>query len=171
MKNSEISNLCKNIFSLSIDFVSKIGNKPLLTEYLKKLNIIDKVNIKENINQVSNSCFNISGEALNELSIIPSEEIRSVLSISDFCITSFGKRLLRSWISCPNLNIGDLIKRQRHIQEFSLKHYYIRKVAESNLKNIGDLDKILSSCKYPDFSFQKMNVLLSGVSRIIVMFN
>ena len=67
----------------------------------------------------------------------------SVINILDKCITSMGSRMLRKWIILP-LKDKLLIEERLNIVAFFLKESSIREKIQNNLKQIGDMERLIS---------------------------
>jgi len=67
----------------------------------------------------------------------------SLISILDKSETAMGGRLLKKWISAPLKNLELILKRQESVEEL-LKNKKIRKKLINELKEIGDLERLIS---------------------------
>lgn len=67
----------------------------------------------------------------------------SLISILDKTETAMGGRLLKKWISAPLRNIEPIVKRQESVEEL-LKEKRYRKELIEHLKEIGDLERLIS---------------------------
>lgn len=67
----------------------------------------------------------------------------SLISILDKTETAMGGRLLKKWISAPLRNLEPILKRQESVEEF-LKEKKYRKELIEHLKEIGDLERLIS---------------------------
>ncbi len=80
-----------------------------------------------------------------EITYTMQENIRegSLISILDKTETAMGGRLLKKWISAPLRNLEPILKRQESVEEF-LKEKRYRKELIEHLKEIGDLERLIS---------------------------
>ncbi len=67
----------------------------------------------------------------------------SLISILDKTQTAMGGRLLKKWVSAPLRDIDPINKRLDSVEEL-LKNKKIRKELNDNLKEIGDLERLIS---------------------------
>ena len=67
----------------------------------------------------------------------------SLISILDKTQTAMGGRLLKKWISAPLRELDPIKKRHDSVEEL-LKNKKIRKELNENLKEIGDLERLIS---------------------------
>jgi DNA mismatch repair protein MutS len=67
----------------------------------------------------------------------------SLISILDKTATSMGGRMLKKWISAPLRKLEPIVKRQESISEL-LQNKTLRKNVQSELKEIGDLERLTS---------------------------
>jgi DNA mismatch repair protein MutS len=67
----------------------------------------------------------------------------SLISILDKTETAMGGRLLKKWISAPLKNLELILKRQESVEEL-LNNKKIRKKLVNELKEIGDLERLIS---------------------------
>jgi len=65
----------------------------------------------------------------------------SLLGILDFTITPMGKRLLRQWVSKPQLDVGLISKRQDGVA-FFFENGLLRAEVRAVLKPLGDLERL-----------------------------
>lgn len=67
----------------------------------------------------------------------------SLISILDKTLTSMGARMLKKWISAPLKKLEPIIKRQESIEAL-LQNKTLRKNLQNELKEIGDLERLIS---------------------------
>ncbi|MCX6174231.1 MAG: DNA mismatch repair protein MutS [Ignavibacteriales bacterium] len=67
----------------------------------------------------------------------------SLISILDKTLTSMGARMLKKWISAPLTKLEPIIKRQESIEAL-LQNKILRKNLQNELKEIGDLERLIS---------------------------
>ena len=67
----------------------------------------------------------------------------SLISILDKTLTSMGARMLKKWISAPLTKLEPIIKRQESIEAL-LQNKTLRKNLQNELKEIGDLERLIS---------------------------
>lgn len=68
---------------------------------------------------------------------------KSLLQVIDKTITPMGSRLLKRWMALPLKDIGPINERLNAV-EFSLKHPEIKENLEDHLRQIGDLERLVS---------------------------
>jgi len=67
----------------------------------------------------------------------------SLISILDKTETAMGGRLLKKWISAPLKKLDPILKRQQSVEEL-LKNKLLRKNLLNEIKEIGDLERLIS---------------------------
>lgn len=67
----------------------------------------------------------------------------SLISILDRTQTAMGGRLLKKWITAPLKKLEPILKRQECVEEF-FKNKNLRKNLQNELKEIGDLERLIS---------------------------
>jgi DNA mismatch repair protein MutS len=67
----------------------------------------------------------------------------SLISILDKTETAMGARLLKKWISSPLKKLELILKRQQSVEEL-VKNRIIRRKIQNELKEIGDLERLIS---------------------------
>lgn len=67
----------------------------------------------------------------------------TLIDILDKTVTAMGARLLKKWITAPLLNKDAILKRQESVEELVLQKN-IRKNLFDHLKEIGDLERLIS---------------------------
>lgn len=67
----------------------------------------------------------------------------SLISILDRTETAMGGRLLKKWITAPLKKLEPILKRQECVEEF-YKNKTLRKNLQNELKEIGDLERLIS---------------------------
>ncbi|MEG8946049.1 DNA mismatch repair protein MutS [Rosettibacter firmus] len=67
----------------------------------------------------------------------------SLISILDRTQTAMGGRLLKKWITAPLLKLEPILKRQECVEEF-FNNKVLRKNLQEELKEIGDLERLIS---------------------------
>lgn len=68
---------------------------------------------------------------------------KSLLQVVDKTITPMGSRLLKRWMALPLKDIGPINKRLDAVESF-LKHPEIKENLENHLRQIGDLERLVS---------------------------
>ena len=177
LKNTKVSKYVSNLFpGIACSYVSGESIGELVETYLKKLNVSDKQTIREIPSQMnsmgveSNSPgFEISGEAIKEISLVDYDTRDNIFKRVNFCLSPFGKRLLLKWLCFSNITLETLRHRQKLLQASLSLGYRFSSAVEEHLKGLPDLDRLLSSFKYPDFHSQKLSQLLLGLQKIIVL--
>lgn len=67
----------------------------------------------------------------------------SLFSILDKTETAMGARMLKKWVSAPLIKLDQILKRQECVSEFH-KNRTLRKNLQNELKEIGDLERLIS---------------------------
>ncbi len=86
----------------------------------------------------------------------------SLISILDKTETAMGSRLLKKWISAPLRKLEPIRKRQESVEEL-FKNRSLRKNLLEELKEIGDLERLISKSLYrqsePPRNYKYKNIL------------
>jgi DNA mismatch repair protein MutS len=67
----------------------------------------------------------------------------TLLTVIDKTITAMGARLLKKWVSMPLIKLEPILERQKNV-EFLYSNNSIREQIRGILKNIGDLERLIS---------------------------
>ncbi|MEN6618564.1 MAG: DNA mismatch repair protein MutS [Rikenellaceae bacterium] len=94
------------------------------------------------------------------------ENAASLLSVIDRTSSPMGARLLRSWLAMPILNIEELTLRQ-NIVEYFLNETEQREALQKHLREIGDLERIISKAAAGRISPREVVQLKRGLGQII----
>ncbi|ODV62416.1 mismatch repair ATPase MSH6 [Ascoidea rubescens DSM 1968] len=150
-----------------------------LVWYLKSLkldsDLISIGNIKEyNIFDNSNSSLILDGQTLQNLEIFKNSfdgsDKGTLFKFISRSITPFGKRMLRSWICHPLLNISDINERLDAV-EAMMNDGNLQSIITTHLKSLPDLERLLSrvySGRLPVKDFVKT---IEGLETIQLMVN
>lgn len=94
------------------------------------------------------------------------ENAASLFSVIDRTSSPMGARLLRSWLTMPIKNIDELNLRQ-NIVEFFFNETEQREKIQRNLKDVGDLERIISKAAAGRISPREVVQLKRGLNQII----
>lgn len=89
----------------------------------------------------------------------------SLISILDRTETPMGGRMLKKWITAPLTKLGPILKRQVCIDEF-YKNKTLRKNLQNELKEIGDLERLISKVCTGRINPREMLNLKSSLKKI-----
>ncbi len=89
----------------------------------------------------------------------------SLISILDRTETPMGGRMLKKWITAPLTKLGPIIKRQVCVEEF-YKNKTLRKNLQNELKEIGDLERLISKVCTGRINPREMLNLKSSLKKI-----
>lgn len=89
----------------------------------------------------------------------------SLISILDKTETAMGGRLLKKWISAPLRNLEPILKRQESVEEL-LKEKKYRKELSEQLKEIGDLERLISRVSTGRATPREMIAIKSSLKKI-----
>lgn len=108
-----------------------------------------------------------------ELVYSHNENAKTLIDIIDKTQTPMGSRLLKRWIAFPLIDIHQ-IQNRLQIVEFFINHDEITKQLISNLRQIGDLERLISKISIgkagPKDIIQLNNALLA-INKIKLLFN
>jgi DNA mismatch repair protein MSH6 len=152
----------QNVFNINCSYLLSNENG-VLEAYLKHLNVFDKQNLHVEGEIEKNNAFDLKVSSVSGLNFLSFGSRDSLFNRIDFCLTPFGRRMLKVWISNPGINYRDLMKRQNDIKKAIAAGHQFSSIVEKRFKSICDLDKFLTLCRYPDFNFQKFEQLIMGL--------
>lgn len=89
----------------------------------------------------------------------------SLISILDKTETAMGGRLLKKWISAPLISLDLILKRQESVTEF-FKNKTLRENLITELKEIGDLERLISKVCTGRANPREINYLKSSLKKI-----
>ncbi len=89
----------------------------------------------------------------------------SLISILDKTETAMGGRLLKKWISSPLKKLDLILKRQESVEEL-LKNKILRKNLFEQLKEIGDLERLISKVCTGRANPREINSVKSSLKKI-----
>ena len=89
----------------------------------------------------------------------------SLLGVLDKTCTAMGARMLNSWISQPLVSCGHIKRRQDAVEEFS-KNISLREELRSHLKEIYDMERIISKIEYRTVNARDLLALRASVSHL-----
>lgn len=89
----------------------------------------------------------LDSSALENLELFCNSEGKSqgsLFGFLDHCVTPFGKRLLKSWISHPLSNTAEIIKRQNAVHDLRTIAVDVTGRFRKRIASIGDLERLLN---------------------------
>lgn len=89
----------------------------------------------------------------------------SLLWVLDKTKTAMGKRLLRSWLERPLVNIDKIHKRQDAVEEL-VQNTILRKDLESSLSGINDIERIMTKITYGSAGGRDLKLLSFTLSKL-----
>lgn len=78
-----------------------------------------------------------------ELIYSPGEDASTVLDVIDQTLSPMGSRMMKRWIVLP-LKDKNQIKERHDVVEYLMQHDDIKSIIQPNLKNTGDLERLIS---------------------------
>ncbi|WP_241558258.1 DNA mismatch repair protein MutS [Mariniphaga sediminis] len=91
---------------------------------------------------------------------------KSLLQVIDKTITPMGSRLLKRWIALPLKDIGPISERL-DVVEFFLKHPEIKENLEDHLRQVGDLERLVSKVAVGRINPREMVQVKNALNAII----
>ncbi len=89
----------------------------------------------------------------------------SLISILDKTDTPMGSRLLKKWISAPLIKLEPILERQKGVESL-YKNKIARKNLHAELKEIGDLERLISKVSTGRINPRELNYLKSSLKKI-----
>ncbi len=89
----------------------------------------------------------------------------SLISILDKTGTPMGSRLLKKWISAPLIKLEPILKRQEGVQSL-FENKTVRKNLHSELREVGDLERLISKVSTGRVNPRELNYLKSSLKKI-----
>ncbi len=89
----------------------------------------------------------------------------SLISILDKTDTPMGSRLLKKWISAPLIKLEPILQRQKGVESL-FENKVVRKNLHSELKEIGDLERLISKVSTGRINPRELNYLKSSLKKI-----
>ena len=138
-------------------------------KYLKNVQKNDLDNIRE-INLYSDNQFmKIGYSTKRDLEIVETMRSRekkgSLLWVLDSTGTSMGKRLLRSWLEKPLINLAQIMRRHNAVDELYNDNMKLTELS-SALKNIFDIERLLTRVVYETATPKDLNSLKQTISAL-----
>ena len=138
-------------------------------DYLKGVQKNDLENIGELDYYGEGNFMRLDVAALRNLEITETlrsrEKKGSLLWVLDKSSTSMGKRLLRSWIEQPLMNIGGITKRHNAVKELADNPAFRDDVAEA-LKGCQDLERLITRITYGTANARELKALSFTLMRM-----
>ncbi len=138
-------------------------------KYLKNVQKNDLDNIRE-INLYSDSQFmKIGYSTKRDLEITETMRSRekkgSLLWVLDSTGTSMGRRLLRSWLEKPLINLAQISRRHNAVDELYNDNMKLTELS-SALKNIFDIERLLTRIVYETANAKDLNSLKQTIATL-----
>ncbi|MCX7903980.1 MAG: DNA mismatch repair protein MutS [Caloramator sp.] len=89
----------------------------------------------------------------------------TLIDVLDKTLTAMGGRLLRKWIEEPLMNIKEINKRLEAVEEF-IDNIYISSDLREFLRNIYDIERILSKISCESANARDLNALKQSISML-----
>ena len=89
----------------------------------------------------------------------------TLISILDKTNTPMGSRLLKRWVSAPLIKLEPILQRQQGVEEL-YKNKVVRNNLQNELKEIGDLERIISKVCTGRANPRELNYLKSSLKKI-----
>lgn len=89
----------------------------------------------------------------------------TLISILDKTNTPMGSRLLKRWVSAPLIKLEPILQRQQGVEEL-YKNKVVRSNLQSELKEIGDLERIISKVCTGRANPRELNYLKTSLKKI-----
>ncbi|XOD68700.1 MAG: DNA mismatch repair protein MutS [Flavobacteriales bacterium AspAUS03] len=107
---------------------------------------------------------------LRNLEIISptSEKGMALIDVLDKTISPMGARLLKRWISLPLKNISQIKKRQKALEQF-LTNESLSRVVSDQLKQIADIERLISKIATERISPREVMVLFKSLEAVVMI--
>lgn len=159
--NDDYSLVCDNALSICV-----LG---ALVSYLKNtqkngLERINHINVFSE-NQFMKLDFNTQRNLELTQTMLTKEKKGSLLWVLDKTKTSMGKRLLRSWIEKPLLNVTKIINRQSAVEEI-VNETVLRLDLTAALIGIFDIERLMTNIVYGSAKGRELRSLASAIKNL-----
>ncbi len=138
-------------------------------KYLKNVQKNDLDNIREINFYSENQFMKIGYSTKRDLEIVETMRSRekkgSLLWVLDSTGTSMGKRLLRSWLEKPLINLAQISRRHNAVDELYNDNMKLSELS-SALKNIFDIERLLTRIVYETATAKDLNSLKQTISAL-----
>lgn len=122
-----------------------------LLEYLNQTHMNGLSHISTIRKHTKDNCLLLDINSRNSLEIVRSRRTNdkkgSLLWVLDKTVTPMGARKLRKWVEEPLINLKQIAQRQDTISEF-LQHKILKEELKDLLRNVKDMDRLLSKISY-----------------------
>jgi DNA mismatch repair protein MutS len=167
MKREDISSLK---IGHSKAAVSALG---AVIDYLKDTQKRDDIETPSEIEYYENDDFmalDISARRNLELtkSMMTGEKKHSLLWVIDNTKTAMGKRMLRSWIERPLINVSKITKRQNAVGEL-FDNSILRDDVRQALSSINDMERLMSRIAYGTANAKELRSLSATISPLPII--
>ncbi len=148
---------------------SAIASVGSAIKYLKNVQKNDLENIRE-INLYSENQFmKIGYSTKRDLEIVETMRSRekkgSLLWVLDSTGTSMGRRMLRSWLEKPLINLAQISRRHNAVDELYNDNMKLTELS-SALKNIFDIERLLTRIVYETATAKDLNSLKQTIATL-----
>lgn len=170
--------ICKNAVTqqFSNKEVSAVESSKIIIQSLGALiNYLKKTQITglERINSISvldeNQYMNIDFNTRRNLELIETMRSKSkkgsLLWVLDRTKTAMGKRLIRSWLEKPLLNVGTIINRQSAVEEL-YSNTVLRLELATALSGIFDIERLITRIVYGSANARELRSLAGAVKNL-----
>jgi DNA mismatch repair protein MutS len=169
MKREEISSLG---IGHSKAAVSALG---AVIDYLKETQKRDNIETPSEIEYYDNNDFmalDISARRNLELtkSMMTGEKKHSLLWVIDNTKTAMGKRMIRSWLERPLINVSKITRRQNAVGEL-FDNTPLRDELRQALSGINDMERLMSRIAYSTANAKELRSLSSTIAPLPIIKN
>lgn len=139
-------------------------------KYLKRDSVIENIEV-EPIKKELEKTFSLSSITLQNMDIFLNNHDlttkHTLFKKINNCITAAGQRLLKLWLLNPLKDLKEIIKRQNMSKALELIDFNILR---SELKNIGDIERIIGKCNslYP--SLKDVILLIKSLEQSVKLY-
>ncbi|MBR1779532.1 MAG: DNA mismatch repair protein MutS [Clostridia bacterium] len=160
---------CQYIEKLGITSASLVHSIAILLGYLKEtqksaienINSIQIYSIDEFMKLDLNTCRNL--ELVETMR--SREKVGSLLWVLDSTKTAMGKRLLRTYVERPLLNLTQIIKRQDAVEEFVEDIKLMDEVGEE-LSGVYDLERLITKVVYSSANARDLRAICAAAEKL-----
>ncbi len=137
--------------------------------YLKNVQKNDLDNIRDINFYSENQFMKIGYSTKRDLEIVETMRSRekkgSLLWVLDNTGTSMGKRLLRSWLEKPLINLAQISRRHNAVDELYNDNMKLNELSTA-LKNIFDMERLLTRIVYESATAKDLNALKQTIAAL-----
>lgn len=163
---------CEDIEQLGIESDSLVYSIAILLEYLRET----QKSAIENINSIDiyseDEFMNLDLSTCRNLELVETmrnrEKVGSLLWVLDSTKTAMGKRLLRTYVERPLLNLNEIIKRQDAVEEL-VNNIKLMDEIGLELSGVYDLERLITKVVYSSANARDLRAICAAAEKLPIL--